>query len=92
MLFIYNYPHINFLDKLPFFSLKLQFLLKVPKWEISDGSDFHDFYTAKPFWVVTLGLKYKLVTETFGGARHHLIADAHAQCTHQFLTRMISMF
>ncbi len=83
---------------------------------------------------MTLGLKYKLVTLIFGGARHHLISDAHAerahvqsthnwpvcsgyasvpdayakhvlkglrsvhtlvpdayaQCTHQFLTRMLS--
>ena len=22
----------------------------------------------------------------FGGARHHLIADVHAECAHQFLT------
>jgi hypothetical protein len=42
--------------------------------------------------LVTLGLKYKLVTLTFGGARHNLISDAQAQCMHQFLSRMISMF
>ncbi len=26
-------------------------ILKVPKCEIFDGSDFHYFYTIKPFWV-----------------------------------------
>ncbi len=26
-------------------------LLKVPKCEIFDRSDFHYFYTIKPFWV-----------------------------------------
>jgi hypothetical protein len=26
-------------------------ILKVPKCEIFDRSDFHDFYTIKPFWV-----------------------------------------
>ncbi len=40
--------------------------------------------------LVTLGLKYKLVTLTFGGARHHLISDAHAERAHQFLTRTLS--
>jgi hypothetical protein len=29
--------------------------------------------------LVTLGLKYKLVTLIFGGARHHLIYDAHPE-------------
>ncbi len=46
---------------------------------------------------MTLGLKYKLVTLIFGGTRHHLISytctsvpDAYSQCTHQFLTPMLS--
>jgi hypothetical protein len=39
---------------------------------------------------VTLGLKYKLATLIFGGARHHLISDAHAEHAHQVLTRMLS--
>jgi len=31
---------------------------------------------------MTLGLKYKLVTLNFKGARHHLISDAHPKhCT-----------
>jgi hypothetical protein len=40
--------------------------------------------------LVTLGLKYKLVTLIFGGASHHLIPDAHAERAHQFLTRLLS--
>ncbi len=41
---------------------------------------------------MTLGLKYKLVTLIFWGARHHLISytctsvpDAYSQCTYQFI-------
>jgi len=40
---------------------------------------------------VTLGLNYKLIIWIFGGARHHLISDAHAELTHQFLTRTLSV-
>ncbi len=37
--------------------------LKVPKCEIFERSDFHDFYSIKPFWVGDFGAKiYKLVT------------------------------
>ncbi len=36
--------------------------------------------------LATLGLKHKLINLTFGVARHHLIADVHAECAHQFLT------
>ncbi len=32
-------------------------LLKVPKCEIFDCSDFHYFYTIKPFWVGDFGAK-----------------------------------
>jgi hypothetical protein len=28
---------------------------------------------------MTMGLKYKLVTLIFGGARHHLISNAYAE-------------
>ncbi len=62
--------------------------LNVPKCEIFDRSDFHDFYTIKPFsfWVGDFGLKYKLVTLTFEGARHQFLA-------HTLSVRiMISMF
>jgi hypothetical protein len=31
--------------------------LKVPKCEIFDRSDFHDFCTKKPFWVGDFGAK-----------------------------------
>ena len=64
--------------------------LKVPKCEIFDRSDFHDFCTINPFWVGDFGLKYKLVTLIQGGARHHLISGAHAEHAHQFLMRMLS--
>jgi hypothetical protein len=53
--------------------------LKVTKCEIFDRSDFHDFYTLKPFWVGDyMGLQHKLFTLILGGARHHLIYDVHA--------------
>ncbi len=64
--------------------------LKVPKCEIFDHSDFHDFYTIKPFWVGGFGLKYKTCYFNFWGTRHHLISAAHGECAHQFLTRMLS--
>ena len=35
-------------------------LLKVPKCEIFDRSDFHEFYTIKLFWVGDFGVKYEL--------------------------------
>jgi hypothetical protein len=31
--------------------------LKVPKCEIFDRSDFHDFYSIKPVWVGDFGAK-----------------------------------
>jgi hypothetical protein len=31
--------------------------LKVPKCEIFERSDFHDFYSIKPFWVGDFGAK-----------------------------------
>jgi hypothetical protein len=33
------------------------FLLKVPKCEIFDRSDFQDFYTIKPMWIGDFGAK-----------------------------------
>jgi hypothetical protein len=33
--------------------------LKVPKCEIFDGSDFHDFYTIKSLWEGDFGVKIK---------------------------------
>ncbi len=32
-------------------------ILKVPKFEIFDRSDFHVIYTIKPFWVGDFGAK-----------------------------------
>jgi hypothetical protein len=58
----------------------------VPKCEIFDRSDFHEFYTIKLFWVGDFGVKYELkITLIFGGACHHLISDAHAEREQQFL-------
>jgi hypothetical protein len=34
-----------------------QSILKVPKYEIFDCLDFHDFYTIKHFWVSDFGAK-----------------------------------
>jgi hypothetical protein len=61
---------------------------------------FVHFYTIKPFHVGDFGLKYKRKTLILGGARHPLISDmlsvvsvpdAHPQCTHQFLTHVLSV-
>jgi hypothetical protein len=60
---------------------KWDFPCSVPNCEIFNPSDFHDFYTMWPkrlSGLVTLGLKYELITLTFGGARQHLIC----WCTH----------
>ncbi len=54
------------------------FLLKVPKCEIFDRSDFQDFYTIKPMWISDFG------------ARQHLISNANAELAHQFLMRTLS--
>ncbi len=61
--------------------------LMVPECEIFDRSDFYDFYTLKPFWVGDIGAQIWIITLIFGGARHHLISDAHAEQyhAHQFL-------
>ncbi len=64
--------------------------LKVPKCEILDRSDFHDFYSIKSLWVSDFGAKILTCYFNFGGARHHLIYDAQAKHAHQFLTRMLS--
>jgi hypothetical protein len=55
---------------------------------IFNCSDFH--YTIKPFWVDDFGAKYKQYILLFGGARHHLIFNAHAERAHQFLTHLLS--
>ncbi len=40
---------------------------------------------------MTLGLKYKLVTLSFGGARHHLIYAAHAEPRHTLSASISSL-
>ncbi len=42
------------------FSKKREFKTsEVPKCEIFDGSDYHDFYTIQPFWGDDFGAKIK---------------------------------
>ncbi len=76
----------NILDNPP-----LYISYRVPKCEIFNRSDIHDFYTIKPFCVGDFGAKYKFVNLTFGGARHYLISFAHDEHAHQFLTHTISV-
>jgi hypothetical protein len=61
-------------------------LLKVPKCEIFYRSDFHYFYTIKPFWVDDFVVKI-----FFGGARPHLVSDVQAEHTRKELMRTLSM-
>ncbi len=68
-----------------------QTALKVPKREISDRSDFLDFYTIKSSWVGDLVLKILTYYLIFEGAKPHLVSDAHAEHTRKKLMRMLSM-
>jgi hypothetical protein len=52
---VINMKQISEVEKKPF-----TFSLKVPKCEIFDRSDFHDFYSIKPFWVGDFGAKILL--------------------------------
>jgi hypothetical protein len=72
--------------------MQIENILKVPKCEIFNRSDFHDFYTIKTFCVGDFGAKYKLVRLIFGGARHHLISNAHRERVHQFLMRTLRVW
>jgi hypothetical protein len=68
--------------------------LKVPKCEIFYCSDFHYFYTIKPFWVDDFVVKiftYYFIILSFGGARPHLVSDAQAEHTRKELMRTLSM-
>jgi hypothetical protein len=65
--------------------------LMVPKCEIFESSDFHYFYTISLSGLVTLVLKYKLVTFNFEGARHHLVFGVQAEHTCKELMRTLSM-
>ncbi len=60
----------------------------MPKCEIFDCSDFHYFYTIKPFWVDDFVVK---ILTFFGRARPHLFSDAQAEQTRKELMRMLSM-
>jgi hypothetical protein len=42
----------------------------VPKCEILDRSDFHDFYTIKPFWVGDFGAE--MLTNIFKKYFNHM--------------------
>ncbi len=63
----------------------------MPKCEIFESSDFHYFFTIKPFWVDGFVVKYKLIILIFGGARPHLVSDAQAEHTRKELMRTLSM-
>jgi hypothetical protein len=43
-------------------------MLKVPKCEIFDHSDFHDFYTIKSLWEGDFGVKIKKFKQIFRGS------------------------
>jgi hypothetical protein len=45
------------------------FLLKLPKCEIFDRSDFHYFYTIKPFWVDDFVVKILTYYFNFWGSQ-----------------------
>ena len=57
-------------------------VLKVPKREIFDRSDFPDFYTIKPLRVGDFGVKIKKILKIFRGSFRGA----------KFLTRMLSLF
>ncbi len=57
-------------------------MLKVPKREIFDRSDFPDFYTIKSLRVGDFGVKIKKFFEIFRGSFRGA----------KFLTRMLSLF
>ncbi len=48
-------------------------LLKVPKCEILDRSDFHYFYTIKPFWVDDFVVKILTYYFNFEGSQASFI-------------------
>jgi hypothetical protein len=59
---------------LSWFNLKVRiyqrvFSLKVPKCEIFHRSDFHSFYTIKPFWIDDFGVKILTYFFKFWGSQ-----------------------
>ncbi len=63
--------------------------LKVPKCEIRDGSDFHDFYTIKSFWVCDFRAKILTFILILVGATPHLISYAHEPLNIYFKAKLI---
>jgi hypothetical protein len=66
------YPGSRISD--PFFPSRIldpdpQHCLKVPKCEIFDRSDFHYFYTRKPFWVDDFVVKILTYYLNFWGSQ-----------------------
>ncbi len=60
-IFVFGYFHNIKISYLPaphqILLIKTLLKKKVPKCEIFDRSDFHDFYSIKPFWVGDFGAK-----------------------------------
>jgi hypothetical protein len=65
---IYSMCVINPVNSIAISELYLWTVLKVPKCEIFDRSDFHDFYTIKPFWVSDFGVKILTCYFNFWGS------------------------
>ncbi len=63
----------------------------MPKREIFDRSDFHDFYTIKSSWVGVLLVKILTYILIFERVKPHLVSDAHAEHTRKELMRMLSI-
>jgi hypothetical protein len=62
----------QFLMRMLSISLKIP-NLKVPKCEILDRSDFHYFYTIKPFWVEDFEVKILTYYFNFWGSQASFI-------------------
>ncbi len=52
---------------------EMGWVLKVPKCEILDRSDFHYFYTIKPFWVDDFVVKILTYYSNFWGSQASFI-------------------
>ncbi len=64
----------------------------MPKCEIFDRSDFHYFYTRKPFWVDDFVVKILLIILIFGEpGLIYIVSDAQAEHTRKELMRTLSM-
>ncbi len=79
------------MSPLTFRDLKISYILKVPKREIFDRSDFPDFYTIKSSWVGDVVIKILAYYFNFWESYAHLVSDAHAEHTRKELMRMLSI-